>query len=243
MVFLVQLVPSRQLKEEERIEEIFRSEPPVPGKPKQIQDRFLVNLEELMDEQKFFNCRVANFLNPFKGHRRIKSYHCHTETFRQVLKSRHVRVTIREALHIQAVITTVVGLATMVVLLLWAVMPIQQFYYELPGLIPPSIVAILTVVSLAVLLMLILVPYDHLIGKNIGAKIDIRFRPAEQPANQPAESDWTRYIVQTSERAALEDKTSHNYEWLRRMLKEGKEAKPEVRTKPDREDGEKSRHQ
>jgi hypothetical protein len=218
MVFLVQLVPSRQLKEEERIEEVFRSEPPVPGEPKQIQNRFLANLEELLDEQKFFKGKVANFLNPFKGHRRIKSYHCHTETFRQELKSRHVRVTIRGTLNTQAVITTVVGLATMLGLLLWAVMPIQRFLHKFLGFIPPSIVAVLTVVLLALLLMLILVPYDYLIGKNIGAKIDIRFRPAE--------SKRTMYIVQTSERAALKDETDEPHEWLRKMLKRRKSSEP-----------------
>lgn len=233
---MVQLVPSRQLKAEERIEEVFRSKPPEPGKPKQIQDRFLANLKKRMDEQKFFKGERAHFnrFNPCKGHRRIKSYHCHTETFRQALKSRHVRVTIREACNTQAVITTVVGFATMLGLLLWAVMPIQWFFHRLLGLIPPSIVVVLTVVLLALLLMLILVPYDYLIGKNIGDKIDIRFRPAEQPA----ENSRTMYIVQTSERATLKDKTDKTYEWLRKMLKERQEEKPEDRTKPDRDDGE-----
>ncbi|MDQ3236132.1 MAG: hypothetical protein M3Q54_01175, partial [Actinomycetota bacterium] len=75
---------------------------------------------------------------------------------------------------------------------------------------------------LALLLMLILVPYDYLIGKNIGDKIDIRFRPAEQPA----ENSRTMYIVQTSERAALKDETDEPHEWLRKMLKRRKSSEP-----------------
>jgi len=228
MFFLVQLVPDRQLKEEERIKQIFRSKP-VRCKPDDLQKLFLNKVKPTFRKKvwpqvgAFFYSKVKAFFR--RGHITREDYH--TETSRHVSKPQHVRLTISEGLT-QNMTTTMVGLATMLVLLLWAVMSIQRFYQEftlLPDTSDTSVI-IFTLLSLGVLLVLLVILYYRLVGKNIGAKIDIRFRPAKQPADSHwADSHWARYIVQTSlEPADYEwlSKTA-NYEWLSKMVKRGLE--------------------
>jgi len=238
MVFLVQLVPSRQLKEEERIEQIFRSKP-VRCKPEMLQNLFRNKVKppfldkmkppqkkklELSDVMDFLGSKVKAFYG--RGHITREDYH--TETFGHVSKPQHVRLTISEGLYKNKV-ATLVGLATMLGLLLWAVMPIQRFYQEFTPL-PDTFVMILTVYSLDILLVLLVILYYRFVGKNIGAKVDIRFRPA----NQPGESPRTRYIVQTSlKRNEWEedekDEKDETYEWLRKITKKDLEEKLKVK--------------
>ena len=95
---------------------------------------------------------------------------------------------------------------------------------------PPNVVMFLTVVSILVLLVLLFMSYYYPIGRNVGAKFDIRFRPAKRPANErPANGDWTRYIVQSS----LDEKA---YDWWDNMLPPKSKRIDEDETKPDTED-------
>jgi hypothetical protein len=237
---LVQLVPRSQLTEEDRIEE--RSRRRVQGKPEEVQAEFLekLNQSKFLENQK--NQKKASqtfWRTPFNDCGYIKSYDCDTETARHVPKARHVRLTIGKGLKS---IPTVAGLVTMIALLLWAVMPIHRFYHRLaqpPSLQvdwiqPPSIVWVLTIMSLLVLSGLLLTLYYRLIGRNIGAKIDIRFRRAEHSAND----DWTRYIVQTSlvkEEADEALKEKPHKGWLTEMIEGNRKAIREHKTKPEGE--------
>lgn len=228
IVFLVQLLPDRQLKEEERLEQVFRSKP-VQNKPEEIQDRFLKNLAALQRDrnpntfqkvlQKVFGGVPFKGIAPFTGLGCIKSYHCHTETSRHESKARHVRLTMKEVrkdLHTHDVITTAVGVLTWAGLLLWAVMPLQRLYMNPGGLRPtdPLPVSIALVLSLGALSVVLVALYYHLVGRNIGPKVDIRIRPDKETS----ESKETLYIVQTSlaiENATLDEMPEA---WLKTML-------------------------
>jgi hypothetical protein len=127
--------------------------------------------------------------------------------------ARHVRLTIGKGL---ASITTVVGSVTLILLGLWAFGPIYRIYHRLaqPSHIwvewmqQPHIVWVLTGVSLLVLLVLLFMIYYRLIGKKIGAKIDIKF----QRPQQAADGGRTSYTVATS----LEETSLGKgpYKWL-----------------------------
>jgi hypothetical protein len=213
MIFLVLLVPLRQLKEEERIEQVDSGD--LAGTPEQLHEHFRAKLEK----RKLI---LKSWRPHFKERGLVKRYHYHAEGAGYIPKSRHVRLTIGKGLRS---ITPVAGIVTMIALLLWAAMPIYRFYDRAAQ--PPGIVMILTLVSLLFLLVLLYMLYYYFIGRNIGAKIDISFRLA----SQAADGDWTRYSVQTSL-----DKDEETYQWWKEILKEMVDekgrAKPEDRKKP-----------
>ena len=231
IVFLVQLLPDGQLKEEERLEQVFRSEP-VSFTPEEMQYHFLKNLADLQKErypnrsqralQKIFRGAPFTSIAPFTGFGDIKSYRCHTETYRHESKARHVRLTmkeVRKGLLTQGLIPAAVGILTWAGLLLWAIMPLQRLYMEPGGLRPTDAlpVAIALVLSLGALSVVLVALYYHFVGKNIGPKVDIRIRPDEENPK----SKKTRYIVQTSlalKKATLDETPEA---WLKTMLEPG----------------------
>ena len=161
---------------------------------------------------------------PFTGLGHIKSYHSHTETSRLKSKARHVRLTVKEdrrRLPTHGAITTWVGVVTLAGLLIWAIMPLQRLFTKPGGVeptepLPMSIILVFSVVALSGGLVAL---YYHLVGKNIGPKIDIRIRPEGEPPEDPR----TLYIVQTSLalKEATLDKVPEAY--LKTMLEEREE--------------------
>jgi hypothetical protein len=197
MYLLVVLVPSRQLKEEGKIarQKIVQqgADYSLRGTLEEVLTSFIADLKKKRNKDLTF------LRTPFYDHGLIKSYHCHTEATDDVLKARHVRLTIGKGLRS---ITTVVGILTLIFLGLWALAPIYRIYHRLaqPSHISvewmqqPHIVMVLTVVSLLGLCGMLFATYYRLIGRNIGSKIDIKF----QGSNQTADGECTSYIVETS---------------------------------------------
>jgi heme/copper-type cytochrome/quinol oxidase subunit 2 len=233
--FLVQLVPDRQLKEEEKVEQLPHAPDVIENTPEAIQSQFVDNLQTTKkrcvnwDDKllwRFFGKRFGGV--PLEG--RIKRYHCHTDPLAHTPQSRHVRLTIKEAswmetmrnyrLHFLAAMAAVVGL------LFWAFMSIQRFYDELAKsqgitlewMQQPGIVLVLIVLTLAVLSVLVFLPYDIFVGRNLGARVDVSFLPAkDHAANHPR----TRFIVQTSVEELKPLKCDGN-EWVRKILNGGR---------------------
>ena len=196
MILLVLLVPLRQLKEEEMIEQVY--DETMQGTPECLQKQLLEKLKDLQPNPKSW--RPPHF----KERDCIKRYHHHTETDRYLPISKDVRLTIGEGLWN---ITTVVGVVTMIASLLLAAMLIYSVCARLIQQL--GIVLDLTVVSAFVFLVLLFILYYYFIGRNIGAKMDIIFRHS----SQAADSACTRSIVQTSL-----DET--RYKWLTEILEE-----------------------
>ena len=176
MGFLVQLVPGRQLREE-KIEQIFTGD--AQGPPETIQAK-LEQSKNLKDLEK--TLRKLECTN-FKGKGHIKSRSYFTEPFSSHPQAISVRLTIRKATreaHAQAVITTLVGILTLLGMLLWAFILVYHFYQNM----------LFAGVSVVILLLLVVIPYHYLIGKNTGAKLYITILPAN--------SGNTNYVVRTS---------------------------------------------
>jgi hypothetical protein len=230
MFFLVLLVPLEQLKEEERIER--RETVHVRGTPEEIRSKFLEVLKKRENATKTFWRRLWKTpFYVFYDRWRIKRYHYHTEPAGHVFKARNVRLTIGKGLRS---ITAVVGNVTLILLLIWATIPIYSSYHRLAQpphitvtwIQAPGIVMVLTVGSLLVLLLLLSTPYYSFIGKDMGGKIDISFLSA----SQAADGALTTYIVESSldREEALKP--------LRDMLREAAAAVEKNKTKPEGED-------
>jgi ABC-type multidrug transport system fused ATPase/permease subunit len=175
MGFLVQLVPGRQLREEEKIEQILTGD--VQGTTDKIQAQ-LKQSKSLKDVKETLKIPESRDFKA-KGHIKSRSYF--TDPFSPQAKS--VRLTIRKAAkdaHAQALITTLVGVLTLLGVLLWAFMLIYHFYQNM----------VLAGVSVVILLLLLVIPYHYLIGKNTGAKLYITLIPAN--------GEKTDYIMRTS---------------------------------------------
>jgi hypothetical protein len=213
MILLVLLVPLRQLKEEEKIEQVYDER--LPGTPEDLLEDFLKKLKKLKDRRP--NPKVWR-PSRIQDRGLIKRYHCHTETERYVPISRDVRLTIGDGLKN---ITAVVGTVTMIALSLWAAMQLYSVFDSLVH--QPGTVKVLTVGSFLVMLVLLFILYYYFIGRNLGAKIDIIFRRRLQATD----SYCTRTIVQTS-------LGKGDYEWLTEILEEIKAIAAD-KTKLDRE--------
>ena len=255
MLFLVRLVPIKRLEEEEGLKRMRAKRKYAPDTPERTKSKFVASVRALTEAtQKVW--RVPFYKRgdkrwvirvPFYKRGDIKNFRVFdTESSGpsgHVPGLGGVRLTVGQGL---SEITTVVGIVTLTLLIVWAASLIYWFFYtlaQLPPLIVSSIlpkgvvlvgVGVLTVLVTLVLLALLIKSYDRYFGNDIGAKIEISF--------QGADGGGTEYIV----RASL-DKQDYDI-WadkkgFKKMIEgkkggwkeKGKQNKS-IKTKPDAED-------
>ena len=210
VLFLVQLTPRRELEEDRKMEQIL------DGEKKGKEDEILQQVQLYLAHCKnLFEHPLLRGL--FKG--RIKYWFCYkANTMGSTPPAWHMRLTIRNTpkeafrnnvLHALAAPLIIVGG------LWWVYVLLQRIYLKLEWLQLPGIDPwLFALMALVVLLGLLGTTYYLNIGRKLGAKVTIKFFPAN---DQGPDGPKTRYIVRTSLKDAKLKKAART--WVMKGLK------------------------